>query len=103
MKTTLLALIYAGACTTLCLAQPVQVNAGVGVISGTPTTVGTFSGTVTATNGTAPDATQNFSIVISAVAPPPSPGTPIPTLSEWALLLLSALLAISAIALRRRL
>jgi YVTN family beta-propeller protein len=33
-----------------------------GVISGTPTTVGTFSGTVTATNGTPPDATQNFSI-----------------------------------------
>jgi LPXTG-site transpeptidase (sortase) family protein len=36
-----------------------------GAISGIPTALGTFSGTVTAANGTAPDATQNFSITIS--------------------------------------
>jgi len=43
-----------------------------GMISGTPTAAGTFSGiTVTATNGTAPDATQNFAITIAASAPPP--------------------------------
>ncbi len=36
-----------------------------GVISGTPTVVGTFSGTITATNGTSPDATQSFTITIS--------------------------------------
>ena len=35
-----------------------------GVISGTPNAAGTFSGTVTATNGTSPDATQNFNITI---------------------------------------
>ena len=35
-----------------------------GVISGTPTVLGSFSGTVTASNGTAPAATQNFTIVI---------------------------------------
>jgi YVTN family beta-propeller protein len=58
-----------------------------GVISGTPTTVGTFTGTVTATNGTAPDATQDFSITIFAVA------ASIPTLSEWALIFLALLMA----------
>jgi hypothetical protein len=38
-----------------------------GVISGTPTTAGTFPGTITATNGTLPNASQAFSIVISVV------------------------------------
>lgn len=38
-----------------------------GQISGTPTTPGTFDGTLSARNGTAPDATQPFSIVIVAV------------------------------------
>jgi hypothetical protein len=40
---------------------------GPGVISGTPTTAGTYGGTITATNGTLPDAAQAFSIVISVV------------------------------------
>lgn len=38
-----------------------------GAISGTPTTKGTFNGTITASNGTLPNATQNFSIVINLV------------------------------------
>jgi hypothetical protein len=38
-----------------------------GVISGKPTTAGTFTGTITAANGTAPNATQPFSIVVSVV------------------------------------
>jgi hypothetical protein len=42
-----------------------------GVISGTPTTAGTFIGTVRASNGAAPDATQAFSITIVAPAPRP--------------------------------
>jgi hypothetical protein len=37
-----------------------------GVISGTPTAAGTFNGTITAANGTSPNATQAFSIVIGA-------------------------------------
>ncbi|MCX6876245.1 MAG: putative Ig domain-containing protein [Verrucomicrobia bacterium] len=41
-----------------------------GVISGTPDTTGTFTGTITAANGTLPNATQNFSI---GVAPAPEP------------------------------
>ncbi|HUC85103.1 MAG TPA: putative Ig domain-containing protein, partial [Candidatus Acidoferrales bacterium] len=36
-----------------------------GVISGTPTTAGTYTGTVTAGNGVSPNATQNFSITIT--------------------------------------
>ncbi len=36
-----------------------------GAITGTPTTTGTFNGTVTATNGIVPDATQAFSITIN--------------------------------------
>jgi hypothetical protein len=38
-----------------------------GVISGTPTSAGTFPGTITATNGTLPNATQSFSIAVTNV------------------------------------
>lgn len=38
-----------------------------GALSGNPTTAGTFAGTVTAANGTSPDATQSFSITVAAV------------------------------------
>ena len=38
-----------------------------GVISGTPAAAGTFSGTITAANGTTPNATQVFSILVSVV------------------------------------
>ncbi len=47
-----------------------------GVISGTPSTAGTYTGTITAANGTLPNATQNFSIniaqaiVFTSAAPP---------------------------------
>jgi hypothetical protein len=47
---------------------------------------------VTATNGTAPDATQNFSITISAVGPPPGPPASIPTLGEWGMICLVLLM-----------
>jgi hypothetical protein len=39
------------------------------VLSGTPTTPGTYTGTVTASNGVSPDATQPFSITIGGAAP----------------------------------
>jgi len=50
-----------------------------GVISGTPTVAGTFTGTIGAANGTAPNASQAFSITIAqgivfTSAPPPSNG-----------------------------
>ena len=41
-------------------------NAGSGLISGTPTAVGSFSGVITASNGVPPDAQQNFLIGIAA-------------------------------------
>jgi hypothetical protein len=54
-----------------------------GVLSGTPSATGTFTGTVSASNGVLPKATQNFSITIAAVtvaplitsAAPPAAGT----------------------------
>ncbi|MFO1529955.1 MAG: hypothetical protein U1F77_09560 [Kiritimatiellia bacterium] len=42
------------------------------MISGTPTTTGTFTGTITAANGTTPDATQAFSIVIGSATLAPA-------------------------------
>jgi hypothetical protein len=63
-----------------------------GVISGTPTTAGVFTGRVTASNGVPPDATQDFSITIAA-APATVPTQPIPALGPWLLALLSALVA----------
>ncbi len=51
-----------------------------GVISGTPTTAGAFTGTVRASNGTLPNATQAFSITTTA-----GTGTaPVPTFSATA-------------------
>ncbi len=44
------------------------VNSVTGLISGTPTASGTFTGTIVAGNGTLPDASQAFSIVIGPTA-----------------------------------
>ncbi|MEY2512568.1 MAG: hypothetical protein QOE26_3331, partial [Verrucomicrobiota bacterium] len=44
-----------------------------GVISGTPNTDGTYTGTVTASNGVSPVATQPFSITVGAAGPTPTP------------------------------
>ena len=51
-----------------------------GSISGMPTTAGLFTGTITASNGTSPNATQSFSINIAqglvfTSAPPPASGS----------------------------
>jgi MYXO-CTERM domain-containing protein len=42
------------------------INATSGVISWTPTTTGSFSVGVRATNGVSPDATQNFTVIVAA-------------------------------------
>ncbi|HWS27751.1 MAG TPA: choice-of-anchor Q domain-containing protein, partial [Xanthomonadales bacterium] len=44
-------------------------NTGSGLVSGTPTSVGTGSGTITADNGVGTPATQDFEITIAAVVP----------------------------------
>ncbi len=42
------------------------IDSSTGVISGTPTTVGTYPVTVTVSNGTPPDASTTFNIIVSA-------------------------------------
>jgi len=51
-----------------------------GVLSGTPTTTGTFSTTITATNGISPDATQTFTVNVDA--PPAITSAPSYTLRQ---------------------
>jgi Dockerin type I domain/Fibronectin type III domain/Putative Ig domain len=43
----------------------VTLTSATGVLNGTPSAVGTFTGTITASNGTAPNASQSFSITIA--------------------------------------
>ena len=47
------------------LPTSLAINGATGAISGTPTVAGVFTGTTTASNGFAPDATQAFSITVS--------------------------------------
>ena len=53
------------------LPPPLTINAATGVISGTPSTVGTFNFTVTATDTNGCFVTQLYQIVIAAAACPP--------------------------------
>ena len=67
-----------------------------GTISGTPLQNGTFTGIVTADNGIGTDATQSFTINVSA------PTTDTPTMPPWALAILGTLLVIAASTLLER-
>jgi len=74
-----------------------------GAITGTPTMANSFSVTLTANNGVMPSAAQTFQMNIAAAAAPGTGGvTAVPTLSEWALLLLSALLGALGLARGKR-
>jgi hypothetical protein len=72
-------------------------DAGTGIISGTPTSVGSFPITITASNGIASDAIQGvtFEIIGASVT---IAATPVPALSHWGLMLLTALVASTALA-----
>jgi hypothetical protein len=61
--------------TTGNLPTNLNLDSTTGVISGTPTASGVFTGTVTATNGVSPAATQNFSITVNQ-APMITSGSP---------------------------
>jgi hypothetical protein len=75
---------------------------GTGLISGTPTSASSFPITIKASNGTAPDATQDVTITIALAPVTAAPVTPVPTLSEWMVVLLAGLLGLTAIAQVRR-
>ncbi len=86
-----------------------SLDASSGLLSGTPTTAGSYSATVTASNdasspgdrlGSRPKAVQVYTLVI-APAPAATP-TNIPTLSEWGLILLSGLIALFGVPPMRR-
>ena len=64
---------------------------GAGVLSGTPTTAGTFAGTVTAGNGTLPDATQAFSIVVTPAVKVPELSGGSSAVDPWSLAFLGGL------------
>ena len=69
--------------------------------TGPPTNAGTFNFTVQVTDSAAVTATASFSLTMNAVVAAPT--QPIPTLGEWGVLVLFALLAVGAvIRLRRR-
>ena len=57
------------------LPPPLQLSSA-GVITGKPNAAGTYTGVVTASNGTLPKATQNFNIVIAGAPPIITSGAP---------------------------
>jgi hypothetical protein len=63
-----------------------------GVISGTPTTTGTYTGTITADNGVGTPATQSFSITVTD----PNQPTDTPTMPLSGFVILAALLVAAA-------
>jgi len=71
---------------------PGLVLSSAGIISGTPTVPGTYSGTINASNGTAPEATYTFSIVVAAAPPARSGGGG--GLIDWATLGFLGLIAV---------
>ncbi|MEK6303287.1 MAG: ice-binding family protein [Acidobacteriota bacterium] len=70
-------------------------NATTGVISGTPTTAGQFSFTITATDANGCPGSRAYFLQLPAPGPPGPPGSAVPTLSEWGAILM-ALLIIAA-------
>lgn len=59
-----------------------------GLLSGTPTTPGSYTFTITATDATSCASSRNYAVSVN-------PGTaPIPTLSQWGLIVLTAVLAL---------
>ena len=62
------------------------------VISGTPTTAGTFNFTITATDANGCPGSRAYTLVIPGGGSPPPPGGAVPTLSEWGAIMMALLL-----------
>jgi sugar lactone lactonase YvrE len=78
-----------------------RLNPATGALTGTPTTAGAYSFTVTVSNGDNPDAVRTYTIQVRGAAPA-NAAAPVPALTPAALALLAALLGLSAVAVRRR-
>jgi len=72
-------------------------NPATGAITGTPTTLGIFNFTITATDSGGCPGNRAYAIVIAVAAT----STPIPTLSEWGLVILTMLMGLVALRYRR--
>ncbi len=69
-----------------------------GLLSGTPTTTGSFSFTVTATDANGCTVSQAYTILVNPFVPEDVQSAPVPTLSRWAMIMFAALLALSGFA-----
>jgi Ice-binding-like/Putative Ig domain len=70
------------AVTSGSLPPGLQLDAATGVISGTPTTAGTSTFTITASNGTAPDVSAIYTITTAAATPAAAAAPPAPELAD---------------------
>jgi Putative Ig domain/IPTL-CTERM motif len=78
-----------------------SLNSSTGAITGTPTTIGSSNFTIAGTNASGCAGTQAYTVNVAPAAIA-SPGEPIPTLSEWAMIVLAALMAFTGFAVMRR-
>ena len=88
-------IVYSHATGTL---PPGLALSAAGIISGTPTAPGTYTGTIIASNGIAPDSTYGFSIVVAAAPPGRSGGGG--GFLDWATLVFLGLIAVMNLAMR---
>jgi len=92
---------YAYAVTAGALPSGLTLNAATGTISGTPNLGGSYSFTVTATDANGCAASITYAVAVAA-GPVAGPDEPIPTLSEWALIVLAMLAAMVGMRYLRR-
>ena len=92
---------YAYAVTAGALPAGLTLNAATGTISGTPSLAGSYSFTVTATDANGCAASITYAVAVAA-GPVAGPNEPIPTLSEWALIVLAMLAALVGMRYLRR-
>ncbi len=73
-----------------------------GQFLGSPTLPGTFTFTVTVTDAVGSTASMTYTVTVVASGSTGGPGASIPTLSEWGLVILVALVGLTSVWLRRR-